>query len=257
MKHSIIFETDAIYIAIFLFLAMAIILSVGYNIGKKSEQAGPADSGVLGSMIGLLALLLAFTFGMAGSRFETRKNNLIEEVNRIGTAILRSDIYPDTSRVAFRKDFERYLDARILYFKSKRNDSIINSALAKSNAVEVKLWKRAAFYGRKREYLVQSNMMLPALNSMFDIASTTNALFNSTIPETIVYLLLAFSTIISFYVGFNAGFKKQIDKIYLIGFCLLTSIVVYTIMDLDRPRRGIINIKNEITLFEELKTNFK
>lgn len=98
--------------------------------------------------------------------------------------------------------------------------------------------------------------MLPALNNMFDIATTTNTLFNSYVPETIIYLLLAFSLILSFYVGFNAGFKKHIDKIFLLGFCLLTSIVIYTILDLDMPRRGAINIRNEIHLLEELRNNF-
>jgi len=257
MQHSILFDTDAVYIAIILFISMGISLSIGYNRGKKSQRVVSNESGILGSMVGLFALLLAFTFGMSGSRFENRKNHVIEEVNCIGTATLRSDIYPDTSRIAFRHDFEEYLDARIMFYKSVRNDSIINISLKNAEEAAKKLWKRASFYGRKREYLLQGNVMLPALNNMIDIGDANNALFSTYVPETIIYLLLAFAVIISFYVGFNSGFKKQIDKIYLLGFSLLASIVIYTILDLDRPRRGAITIKNEIYLMEELKNEFK
>src|SRR5688572_27613038 len=116
MKHSILLDTDAIYICIFLFLAMVIVLTIGYNLGDKSKRESANDSGILGSLLGLFALLLAFSFGMAGSRFENRKENLIEEANNIGTAILRSDIYPDSLKIVFKQDFEKYLDARILYF---------------------------------------------------------------------------------------------------------------------------------------------
>ncbi len=257
MKKSILIETDALYISILLLLVMTAILFFAYNLGEKSKRVSTEDSGILGSMVGLFALLLAFSFGMAGSRFENRKNNLIEETNCIGTAILRSDIYPDSSKVAFRHDFEKYLDARILFFKAKKNDPNIEVALKNADKAAKSLWKRASFYAKQKEYFLQSNMMLPALNNMFDIASTIDALFNSYVPETIIYLLLVFALILSFYVGFNAGFKQHIDKIFLLGFCLLTSIVIYTILDLDRPRRGAINIRNEIILLEELKNNFR
>ena len=257
MKHSFLFDLDAVYIVLVLFFTMLITLAIGYRLGRKSKKNRSDDSGILASLLGLFALLIAFTFGMAGSRFENRKANLIEESNCIGTAVLRSDIYPDSTKNAFKQDFENYLDARVLYFKSGRNDSTINESLKSSTKAAENLWKRASFYAKNKDYLVQSQMMLPALNSMFDITATTNAVFNSSVPETIIYLLLVFSIIISFYIGFSSGFKKQIDRVFLFGFCFLTSIVIYTILDLDRPRRGVINLNEQIILLEELKTNFQ
>jgi hypothetical protein len=257
MKHTFLFDIDAIYIVLFLFFAMLITLIVGYKLGVKSKKISSDDSGILASLLGLFALLIAFTFGMAGSRFENRKANLIEESNCIGTAILRSDIYPDSVKTAFRQDFEKYLDARILYFKSDRDDTTIYVSLKNSTEAAEDLWKRASFYAKNKDYFLQSQLMMPALNSMFDITSTTDAVFNSSVPETIIYLLLSFSIIISFYIGFSSGFKKQIDKVFLFGFCFLTSIVIYTILDLDRPRRGVINLKKEIVLLEDLKVYFK
>lgn len=257
MKHTFLFDIDAVYIVLFMFFAMLITLILGYRLGTKSKKISSDDSGILGSLLGLFALLMAFTFSMAGSRYENRKANLIEESNCIGTAILRSDIYPDSVKTAFKQDFEKYLDARILYFKSDRDDSVINGSLKNSTDAAENLWNRASFYAKNKDYFIQSQMMLPALNSMFDITTTTNAVFNSSVPETIIYLLLAFSIIISFYIGFSSGFKKQIDRIFLFGFCFLTSIVIYTILDLDRPRRGVINLNKEVVLLEDLKVYFK
>ncbi|HMI06920.1 MAG TPA: hypothetical protein VK528_05190, partial [Flavobacterium sp.] len=87
-------------------------------------------------------------------------------------------------------------------------------------------------------------------------ASTTNAAYNSSVPESIVWLLLLFSVVISFYIGYSSGFKKQLEPFFVFGFCLLTSVVIYITLDLDRPRRGVISLQNEIVLLEDLKSNF-
>jgi len=193
---------------------------------------------------------------MAGSRYENRKNCIIDEANCIGTAILRADIYPDSLKNAYKKDFESYLNSRITYFTSDRNEEKINTSLKQSAEISSKLWQRASYYAKDKDYFIQSNMMIPALNDMFDIASKTNTIYVSKVPESIVYLLLIFSIIISFYIGYNSGLDKKLGKKYIIGFCFLTCIVIYVTLDLDRPRRGLIDLNDEIELLNELKSNF-
>lgn len=103
MKHSFLFDLDARYIVVFLFFAMLLAINVGYRFGVKKTKTDSDNSGILSSLLGLLALILAFTFGMSGSRFETRKASLIDEANCIGTAILRADTYPDSLKNVFKK----------------------------------------------------------------------------------------------------------------------------------------------------------
>ena len=80
----------------------------------------PEDLGAVeGSMLGVMALLLGFTFSIAISKFETRRQITVEEANEIGTAILRCDMYPDSLRNLLRADFKEYIEARIAYYDSR------------------------------------------------------------------------------------------------------------------------------------------
>jgi hypothetical protein len=256
MRHSFLFDLDANYIVLILLFLMLIAIWIGFKTGINKEKANSNDSNILSSLLGLYALLLAFTFGMSGTRYENRKANLIEEANCIGTAILRADIYPDSIKKEFKADFKSYVNSRIAYFKSKKEEGRINASIKQTGELSTKLWNRASFYAKDKDYFIQSNMMLPALNEMFDINSKTNTVYNSSVPESIIYLLLIFSVIISFYLGYTSGFEKKLEKIYLFGFCILTCVVIYITLDLDRPRRGLIDLENEIVLLEELKANF-
>jgi len=172
---------------------------------------------------------------MAGSRYENRKDNLIDEANCIGTALLRSDIYPDSLKNEFKKDFEVYLNSRLEYYLLDNDDLKLTSSLKKSAATSERLWNRATFFAKNKDYFIQSNMMLPALNAMFDSASKSNMVLNSKVPETIVYLLLAFSIIISFFIGYNSGLEKKINTKFITGFCFLICIFIYITLELDRP----------------------
>lgn len=252
MTHSLLNDLDALYIAIILFFSMLTAIWIGYKIGLKKTKTDNKNAEISSSLLGLLALILGFTFAMAGSRYENRKNNLIDEANCIGTALLRSDIYPDSLKNEFKKDFEAYLNSRRDYYLLENDDVKLTTSLKQSAMASEKLWSRAAFYAKDKDYFIQSNMMLPALNEMFDSASKSNMVLNSKVPETIVYLMLAFSIIISFFIGYNSGLEKKINTKFITGFCFLICIVIFITLDLDRPRRGLITLDSEISLMQKL-----
>src|SRR4051812_37770000 len=123
ISHSLIYNTDAAVIAFFLFSFMLLSIYLGRKLGLKRFKAGKqlnasSTRTIISSMFGLLAFLLAFTFGISGNRFDARRKHIIDEANAIGTAILRIDLYDEQDRVAFRGDFKNYLEARIEYFEA-------------------------------------------------------------------------------------------------------------------------------------------
>jgi hypothetical protein len=219
---------------------------------EELEKSG--FGAVEGSLLGLLALMLAFTFSMSSSHYDRKILILNEEANDIGTAVLRADLYPDSIRKEFRKDFKQYLETRIRFFESGIDLPKVYASLEESAKWQQKLWNRAAYYGRKPEYLVQTNMMVPALNSMIDIVSTRNTASRAKVPDIIFYILFALCITASFTMGYSIAHK--VDWPVKLGFAIMTALTLYLALDLDRERRGIINVAFVHKQMVELRAMF-
>lgn len=244
-KLSFFLQMDSYAIAGLLFLIMILAFIAGNRIRRFKERKGQITEdknvGALeGSLLGLLALLLSFTFSMSSSRHERRVQIIIEETNNIGTAILRADLYPDSIRKAFRKDFKDYLEARITFYSAKADLAKIKQSLDEGNRLQAILWERASSLGRDKDNLHRTAQMIPALNAMFDIVTTGSAETMNKVPEIIIYLLFLICMTASLMVGYAAGVKP--DWTMVISFSLMISMTVYLIIDLDRPRRGVITM---------------
>ena len=96
--------------AVVSFLAYEIGFQVGhwYQARTPGVQEGP--TGVLvGSILALLAFLLAITMGMASDRFDTRRGLVLEEANTIQTTYLRAGYLPDPASSEIRNLLREYV----------------------------------------------------------------------------------------------------------------------------------------------------
>ena len=116
-------------IVLILFISILVFYFFGAKLGQykklhnpdaKAEGIGPLE----GALLGLLSLLLSFTFGMSASRYDARRALIVKEANHIGTVILRSDMYADSIRTQFRKDLQEYVEARIAYYDAASDKAI-------------------------------------------------------------------------------------------------------------------------------------
>src|SRR6478736_5011772 len=126
LKFSFLQSAPTLEIAVIIFFLIIIFYLFGYYLRRRAISKNPekskADLGALnGTLLGLLALLLAFTFGMSNSRFDTRRQLIIEEANDIGTVVLRTDIYPDSVRQMLRANLKEYVEARIAFGQAGMN----------------------------------------------------------------------------------------------------------------------------------------
>lgn len=240
IKLSFLAGFGAFELAVALFIAMLIAYLIGLKLSNRKQKSsiGPVESSVLG----LLALLLAFTFGNASSRYDLRRHIIVEEANNIGTAILRSDLYSDEERRGFRADFKEYVEARIEFFDAGMDPQKNIDALQHADEISKRLWARAARLAQNRDNLIPSNQMVPALNAMIDIVTTRNEGSLSTVPDSIIWMLFSLCWINSFIVGF-AHSEEGKWRPGVVVFLLAITIAVYLILDLDRPRRGIITLE--------------
>jgi hypothetical protein len=177
---------------------------------------------------------------MSGSRYENVRNVTVEEANNIGTAVLRADLYSDSVRDAFRVDFKKYLEARIDYYNHVKDTVLFTKAKADASRAADALWARAMQQSKLPNMLIPSNQMIPALNAMFDIATTREVLLRARVPDVIVWMLFILALASSFIGGFTTSIIRHKDWIIVAGFALLSSMIIYITLDLGRPMRGII-----------------
>jgi hypothetical protein len=163
-------------------------------------------------------------------------------------------MYPDSIRTLFREDFKNYVEARISYYEAHGNIPKVKEAIRSSDLYAGKLWERAAKLSQDKENLVVSNQMIPALNSMIDIANTRLHGELYKIPDAIILLLFGLLLIAAFIFGFSAESKGKINWYLAFCFCIVTALTMYFLLDLDRPRRGLINLdESNMAIVELLK----
>jgi hypothetical protein len=249
----------AFIIAGLLFGGIIIFHIFGFRVNSYQKKRNPefTTSGIgplEGSLLGLLSLLLAFTFNKAASNYDTRKALLVQESNDIGTALLRCDLYSDSIRNGFRNDFKEYI-ARIEYYKSGTDENKIQENLRNAGAISKKIWLRAAIISQESAVENRSIQMIPAVNNMIDTLGKREASRIATVPESIIWLLLLLALIGSFIVGY-ASTAKKINWIVIFLYSLMTVMTVYLILDLDRPRRGLISTNITHKNMEKLLESF-
>ena len=137
MTTSFLFHWPSWLIAVFIYLLIILCMHLGRVYRRYEQKTNTVkETAELGSlenlMLGLLGLFLAFTFGMALEKFADRRRIIVQEANAIGTAILRTDLYPDSVRSAMRKDFQQYVEVRIAYYDAGVDKEKIKLALEKS-----------------------------------------------------------------------------------------------------------------------------
>ena len=260
LKFSLLQSTPTLTIAVIIFILIIIFYLLGYYLRRRANIKNPekskADLGALnGTLLGLLALLLAFTFGMSNSRFDTRRQLIVEEANDIGTVILRTDMYPDSVRQLLRANLKEYVEARIAFGQVGMNQEKIVEYYLKADSIGKEVWSVTASYAKVDNITTRTSELVPALNAMIDITTTRRAAGEATIPDSIMYFLFILCFCSAFLLGYDS--KGKIDWIVLMGLAVMLSSTVFTIIDLDRPRSGLINMDRPTQKIIELREMFE
>jgi hypothetical protein len=245
MKYSLFFRTDASILCLFLFISCVLMVMLGKFVRQKYLQADQQESrggvnSLLGALFGLWGFILAFTFSNSSSRFDTVRNLMVDEANGIRNAILRADVFPDSTRAALREDLRKYLDARIAYFEQATNTERFMKAKEDAVTTGKALWATTVEASKQPNLGGAANNMFSTLTNMFDVALKRDAVLLSGVPELIMYMLFFLAMAISFIGGFTTPVIKQKEWIVITGFILLACIIIYITLDLGRPMRGLI-----------------
>jgi hypothetical protein len=227
-----------------LFLGMLALLAVGRRMGArhaKSEEEAPAGVGLLdGAVFGLMGFLVALTYSGAESRFQARRELIVEEANAISSAYELVDLMPEGAQPQVRETFRRYVDSRIAAFQWLPDIDAAQKELDRSQALQKEIWNQSIVAVRDQPSPT-SAMLLTAMNRMSDIATTRTWAAQTHVMLLTLGLLFVMALTSSLLAGMSIG-RKMTSWLHLIAFAAVICATIYVIIDLEYPRAGIIHI---------------
>lgn len=225
-----------------LFAAVVITMEIGRRFGRNSEDT-PGAGAVNGAIFAILGLILAFSFSGAASRFDQRRDLIVQEANDIGTAYLRVDLVPLDAQPALRAAFKRYTDARIQAYDVIGDDAAFRAGLQKANTISQEIWDAAVAAGRRPDAQPAVNIvLLPAINAMIDITATRAFMTLMHPPEIIRWMLVGMALVAALLAGIGFGAARRQVWVHEVAFAVIITLTIYITIDLEYPRAGFIRV---------------
>jgi hypothetical protein len=208
---------------------------------EAGEKEAPVGA-LVAAILGLLAFILAFTFQMAASRFDARRQVVLEEANAIGTTYLRTRLLSEPQRSETARLLRDYVDVRIRAIES----GDLATAVARSEQLQEQVWLQAVAAAEKNPNPVQTGLFIQSLNEMIDLHAKRILIgVRSRIPLVIWLGLFALAFIGMASIGYQAGLAETQRSPAMLAIVLAFAGVLALIADLDRGQEGFLTVNQE------------
>jgi hypothetical protein len=237
------------YVCIALFLTMLGAIEIGFRIGRRHTLGERTLSvlGVLqGALLGTVALLLGFTFSMASSRYDARRILMAEEANAIGTTYLRTTLASPDNGVEMRRLLRDYLGQRIAWLHARGDPTKVAAASESLQKLQIGLWMRVRNEAAKDPQSEMTALLVESVNQTIDLESMQRAVRYARVPQSSLLLVVISSILTALTLGYGFGVAKERVIAGSLGFCALVSAIAFTIVDFDRPDRGLIRVSEAV-----------
>ena len=251
MSTEFLYGQSEILIALVLVVLLALASEAGFRLGRRKRHA-PAIreetqfTSIEGALLALLSLLLGFTFAMALSRFEYRKQMVVQESNAIGTAALRAQLLKEPHQAEAQALFRRYVEIRLdAVFHTEQSSPERRQLDAETRKLQAQLWKIAASSNEADSRSVPLGLFTHAVNNVIDIKSQRDVAVANHVPESVVLLLCGFAILATGVLGYGNGLAGTRIRIPTVAYSVITVLVILLIIDLDRPQQGLARVSQE------------
>lgn len=243
-------DLDGRLVALLLVALMAVALEAGFRLGRRhapriGEPARSQVAAIQGATLALLALLLGFSFSLALERHDNRSHALVAEANTLGTAWLRSGLLPEALRASVQADLAAYIRQRIETTGLPLTEHDAHADRQRREAaMQAALWQGARAASTPRPDLSPpvAALYVQSINEALDAHAVHEAALARHVPGVVMMLLLAGFVLAGGIVGYAAGIhghRGLVSTGLMLG---LITLLVYLIVDLDRPRRGLVTV---------------
>jgi hypothetical protein len=220
---------------------------IGRLLGVRAIGRGGSDVSTLeGAVLGLLALMIGFSFAIALSRFEARRDAVLNEANAIGTTALRARLLPPPYGEEALKSLREYVQLRLDVTQHVTSATQLKATIGRSNEIQETLWRNAMALAAKDTGMVPTGLFIQSLNEMIDNQGKHLEATRGRVPNIVFVTLYGVAIVAFTLAGFANGLLEQRRvrlPVYITG--VLVSAVILLIQDLDRPTAGFIRVSQQ------------
>jgi len=234
-------------ILVLLVVAMVLVYELGFRLGvwwqerTPGEQEGPTGL-LVGSLLALMAFVLAISMGMASDRFDRRRALVLEEASAIRSAYLMAGYLPDPAGERTRALLRDYTPLRL----ATPDLDTLTANFRRSEEIHLQLWAIVEDLVQTTENTDITALFVEAIDEIIEVhEARAIAGLHARVPETVVFLLLGGSTLTLLLVGYSAGITERRSIISAVALVVTLSVVTVLVLDIDRPRDGIISVSEQ------------
>lgn len=227
-------------IALVLLGSLLLAWEIGARTSPRQSADGAGDSDgqghVLTAVLGLLALLIAFTFGLALERHEARRALVVEEANALGTAYLRTNLLPAPERL--RNLMRAYARERLTFGRTAGSEQA--ASVARAERLQGAVWREAVAATAGQRGTAIDMLVLDPINQAIDAAAARKAAVDARVPATVIASLWAYALVSAAIMGRVVGGRERRHRAACAVLFVLLTLAALLILDLDLPRAGAI-----------------
>jgi hypothetical protein len=222
-----------------LWLAEQIGSSLSRRRGELDEEDRADLDVILNAALALLGLLIGFTFSMAISRYNQRKDLEAAEANAIGTEYARAGLLPATEAARVRELLKRYTEQRLLFYRTRdaRQLQRVNGSTAQ---LQTDLWSVVQNHAAAQPTPVVA-LTVAGMNDVLNSQAYTQSAWWNRIPIAAWALMMSIAICCHYLIGFTAHRSGAKAKRLLV-LPLIVSTAFLLVADVDSPRGGVIRV---------------
>lgn len=246
MLRDFIFSGNQWLILAVLIVVFAVPTEIAFRMGRRrrseaDEATRSMISAVQAALLGLFGLLLAFTFSMAVDRYDARKQLAVKEANAIGTAYLRAGLLAEPHNRTIVELLRRYVDTRVTLFGPHDRALRLLPAYEDTLRLQNQLWDETEAVITKERSPITS-LFAASLNEVIDVHEERVVARGNHVPEPVLVLVLLFAMVSGATIGYSSGMMIRRVNLQLYTYALTVVVLLMVVLDLDRPRRGLIQV---------------
>jgi hypothetical protein len=224
------------------FAAIFMMAELGILLGRMFRETQSTELGTFtGASLGLLALLLGFSFSLALSRYDARRGWALEEANAISSTANFALMLPKQAQRPILGLLRQHVlirrDLGIPYDPFK-----MNADIARSVAIQNTLWQQATQLSDDDTRSLAINRFINSLNEMNNIHERRLTALRYHVPYAVTFILMGVSMLVIGFTGYHVGITGARRHGSLLMMTLMVTAVIMLIVDLDRPARGLIQV---------------